>query len=76
MPDLADLADERIELDLAFALAERRPSGPPAVGWCWNCGEPLHNGARWCDAECRDDWEADQRRNAQEAMEATDGLPE
>ena len=28
---------------------------------CMNCGEPTKDGRRWCNTDCRIDWE---RRNA------------
>ncbi len=28
-----------------------------AIGECLFCEAPLQPGKRWCDAECRDDWE-------------------
>lgn len=31
------------------------------TGFCLYCGEPLSKGRRWCDAECRDEWESEQR---------------
>jgi hypothetical protein len=26
-------------------------------GICWNCGEITGKSKRWCNSECRDDWE-------------------
>ena len=31
-----------------------------ATGLCLYCGEDLPEGVRWCNAECRDEWEAEQ----------------
>lgn len=62
MADFADLGADREEKDRALALKVRAPEGPSATGMCLCCGEPLGDGLRWCDAECRDDWQADQRR--------------
>lgn len=28
-----------------------------AIGECHNCGEPLSAGERFCDADCRDDYQ-------------------
>lgn len=28
-----------------------------ASGECLNCGEPLTGNQRWCDADCRDDYQ-------------------
>lgn len=62
MADFADLGADREERDRALALKVRAPEGPAATGVCLCCGEPLADGLRWCDAECRDTWQADQRR--------------
>ena len=60
MADDIDRAHEVEEQNKQHALANRRHDGPPAVGACLFCGELLGPGERWCDADCRDDWEADQ----------------
>lgn len=53
--------DEAAQLTEQFftdiALLGRKPDGPQATGRCLCCGKPLANGVRWCDADCRDDWE-------------------
>lgn len=28
-----------------------------AVGKCLNCGQRLRHKLRWCDEDCRDDWQ-------------------
>jgi hypothetical protein len=63
VPDLADLAQAFSEPLERFTLAARCPAAPAATGHCLNCGEPLPAGRRWCDTDCRDDWQAmDDRR--------------
>lgn len=62
MADFADLGAVREEMDRALALQQRAPEGPAATGACLSCGEQVGHGLRWCDADCRDDWQADQRR--------------
>ena len=62
MADFADLGSSREQQDLALALAHRKPAGPAPTGYCLCCGEAVDDGRRWCDAECRDAWRADQRR--------------
>jgi predicted nucleic acid-binding Zn ribbon protein len=57
MPDLADLAQAQNERVTGIMLTRRLPEAPPASGSCLHCGAPLPRGGRWCDAECRDDWE-------------------
>ena len=44
--------------------ARRTPPAPilPYCGQCYWCGEPLPAPRRWCDADCRDDWERDHAR--------------
>jgi hypothetical protein len=38
------------------SVRAHRPTLPP-TGECFYCGKPLGGGLRWCDAECRDEWE-------------------
>jgi len=65
MSDLADLAQAQNERLEAVRLqnirwqAGCRPQD--ATGVCLNCGAKIAEGLRWCDADCRDDW---QHRNA------------
>ena len=61
MADFADLGAAREEMDRDLALKARAPEGPAATGACLHCGEPLCNGLRWCDAECRDAWHLEQK---------------
>jgi hypothetical protein len=58
MPDTVDLAQMQQEMLEALQIQVRKPAGPPATGVCLYCGEPLPAGRRWCDAACRDDWQA------------------
>lgn len=66
MADDADLTAERLEREMArlLALRLRRASGPQPTGACLWCGKPLAPPLRWCDADCRDDWERDHARRA------------
>lgn len=62
MADIADQADEQNERAREAGIKNnRKRSGPPACGYCYNCGETLTGGLRWCDGFCRDDWEARQK---------------
>lgn len=63
MADNVDQAAERTELILSVGLAYRKPEPPVASGRCLNCGELLpESGSRWCDADCKFDWEKRQAR--------------
>lgn len=64
--DLYDQATAREEQDRKLAIATRRPDGPSATGRCLFCGTRLRKSRRmpprrWCNAECRDDWQRTQR---------------
>lgn len=61
MADFADISAAREELDRSLALKVRAPEVPIATGQCLSCEKPLPDGVRWCDADCRDDWQLDQR---------------
>lgn len=62
MADFADLGSAREALDTELARKVRKPVGPAATGLCLSCDAPLPDGRRWCDADCRDDWQAEQAR--------------
>lgn len=66
MSDKADYAEEITEAARNAAIAAARKSKPqlPCKGACYNCDEPLGEGLRFCDADCRDDFV--QRRNARQ----------
>ena len=65
--DRATVIEER---DRADAQARRKPEGPKATGACLFCREPLadhdlppeQRALRWCDPDCRDDWQREQPR--------------
>lgn len=57
MADDIDLAQERDEKLLEAQISVRKPAGPEATGACLCCEEPLPIPRRWCDADCRDDYE-------------------
>lgn len=59
--DEFELASEHEQLRRDIALRLRKPIGPEATGVCLHCETPLSDGRRWCDAECREDWEKRQR---------------
>lgn len=56
MSDEADVAAVQEEAYRAAAL-NRRHANLPSVGQCYACGEPVEGSLRFCDGECRDDWE-------------------
>lgn len=56
--DVIDQGCAREQLDRDLAAAMRKPAGPQPCGVCHNCGEPVPDVDRWCDQDCRDDWEA------------------
>jgi hypothetical protein len=61
--DAADAAQR--DSEAIERLSERfRAHEPEAkeTGYCLTCGAPLPKGRRWCDAECRDEWEREQKR--------------
>lgn len=61
MADEADHASDAQELALSLALANSQRFKPlPPKDNCYNCDEPLLPGERFCDSDCRDDY---QRRN-------------
>jgi len=70
MADIIDQANDRAEQDLAKAIDAARSGGgltalAKACGHCLSCGPgvPLPDGQRWCNADCRDDWQRMQTRH-------------
>lgn len=62
MADIADITAERDESEHALRLAaSRKPVGPQANGFCHWCDEPVDRPLRYCDAECRDSHEREQK---------------
>ena len=62
--DEADEASFRIERDEKLANeAARKYTGPTATGHCLapHCGITLVHGQRWCNVECRDEYEKSRR---------------
>lgn len=58
MSDPADKADLEIEQQLKNGIEQARHENRlPPKGECYNCGEPLPAPQRWCDSDCRDDFE-------------------
>jgi hypothetical protein len=61
--DDADRAADREEIARKSAmLTSRKPEGPKARGACLYCGERLPHPMRWCNADCRSEWQAEQPR--------------
>ena len=57
MTTIDDDASMREEQFLKVALSTRKPDGPIATGRCLSCNAELPLGHRWCDADCREDYE-------------------
>jgi hypothetical protein len=59
--DQGDRAAAMEELRRRAALAVRKPEAPAANGHCLNCDAHVAPKQRWCDVNCRDDWQKTQR---------------
>lgn len=62
MADIADLAQEDMEREAAAVFSARKPAGPVPDGHCHYCDEPVLDGMPFCDADCRDAWDNEQRQ--------------
>lgn len=64
--DEQDLSSEREQIARESAIiTSRKPEGPKrSTGACYHCNCSVGPGQRWCDAICRDDWQADQDKAA------------
>lgn len=62
---MADVFDKAQDLDALMLQShlnkhqaeQKRKPKVQATGKCLYCGEELAEGLRWCDADCRDDWQ-------------------
>lgn len=62
MSDEIDIACDREQIDRDCAIAAARKAvALTAMGKCLNCGEDVGTGLRFCDKDCRDDWEKRER---------------
>ena len=57
MSDNLDIASDREELARSMAQTLRKPTGPAPMGACFYCAASVRDGVRWCDSDCRDEWE-------------------
>ena len=64
MPDEIDQAQDHIEKSMAAALEAQRNKRDvmPPNGKCYNCEESVTDGAKFCNIECRQDFELRNRR--------------
>lgn len=64
MSDIFDQASEREDRDRQAAIDRQRRASErlPYVGCCYYCGSITPTGVRFCDADCRDDYQEQQRR--------------
>ena len=66
MSDEIDSANDKTMFltELMVKELSKRPPAAMPTGVCLleNCGWPVPEGHRWCDADCRDLWEKEQKR--------------
>ena len=60
--DEIDRANQDIEFYEKHRRTQYKKEAEP-TGYCLFCGEELTGNKRWCDAECRNFWEKENRRN-------------
>ena len=64
MADEADVANDNIERDAQIAIRTAQNfKGPAATGYCLapSCGEAVSEGHRWCNTDCRDEYQNSRR---------------
>ncbi|MHB9021318.1 MAG: DUF2116 family Zn-ribbon domain-containing protein [Halothiobacillus sp.] len=57
MSDDIDTAQVLTEHYRSVAIANRMSDGPVPCGFCHYCAEPIPTDQRWCDRECRNEWQ-------------------
>lgn len=63
--DRAVIEQEALLQEQLRAARVKQPAPLPFIGTCYNCHETLEDGHRFCDVDCRDDFEARKRSRAQ-----------
>ena len=62
MVDDVDKANEQVQKGIEDTLKNISTVIPKNItGECFTCGQPVDNERRWCDADCRDSYEKNQR---------------
>ncbi len=65
MSDEADMSDGRIEAAVTEGISRvRRQTSLRHTGECHFCGEEVAAPLTFCDSNCRDDYDAEQRAKA------------
>ncbi len=65
MADEIDQANDTAQQTLDLALASARCCcALPAIGVCHNCGAVVIDDHKFCDVDCRDDWQHRFERHA------------
>jgi hypothetical protein len=60
--DDVDKANEQIQKGIEDTLKNISTVIPKNItGECFTCGQPVDNERRWCNADCRDSYEKNQR---------------
>lgn len=65
--DRAAVESERLLEEQLRVARSTQPTALPCIGECHNCGEGLEPGHRFCDSDCRDDFEKIQRSRSHQA---------
>jgi len=61
MVDEVDKANEQLEKSIEVALKNIDTTIPKnTTGKCLSCGQFVENERRWCNADCRDNYEKNQ----------------
>ena len=66
--DIIDNANATADIFLKSALSNKKPEAPQLYGTCLCCYSKISILQRWCDIDCRNDWERRQRAIEQAAI--------
>jgi predicted nucleic acid-binding Zn ribbon protein len=68
MADQVDLAQQQVDHIVSSYIqnirAQSRVLEAQPTGFCLFCEADVANDSRWCDAYCRDRWEAEREKDA------------
>ena len=67
MNDIVDQANDHIEREMQQRLAANRVVELQPCGSCYNCGDDVDPGRKFCSLECREDFDRRARREKRPA---------
>lgn len=70
---LIEASEEQVARELEARIKAACVAGPEvkATGRCLFCHETVAAGTRWCDSDCRDDWQAERMKQSRQQVSSS-----